>query len=122
MTETPEQTPQPPRRNILGDGRFWLALLLLAPGWYLVSGLLATVMPPRPQAQEQGPSPVTAPLACDFGHFVGKPLNPMEFQDPARIYMTHIKGKNSEAAQPGDPRRVNIELDAGNVITRIWCG
>lgn len=69
-------------------------------------------------------NPRNAPMpSCEFTQFVGK-LADQAMQDSMKATGRpfRILPPNSMVTQDYAPARVNFDLDAGGIVTRVWCG
>ncbi len=66
------------------------------------------------QAQETGCN------AADFTRYVGQPASVLELVDlPENVRVLH---HNGVATTDHRPDRVNLEIGADGLISRVWCG
>ncbi len=71
-----------------------------------------------PDGSEQAPPNVT-PVACDFGGWVGKPVDEAAVKATGRPY--RILKPNTPATEDYSAARINVQVDDGGIVTAISC-
>ncbi|MBU0858539.1 MAG: hypothetical protein KJ667_01250 [Alphaproteobacteria bacterium] len=61
-----------------------------------------------------------AEMPCEFGHWVGAPVNEAAVKEMGRPY--RILPPGSMATMDYSPARINVETDEAGTVTKVSCG
>lgn len=74
----------------------------------------------RPVEETDVVGPVTPEVPCEFGQWVGSPVNEAAVKETGRVY--RILPPGSMMTMDYNAARINVETDGQGIVTRVTCG